>query len=118
MSQNGAPSISLRFQRLGAWLAALALVVQVFIVQPHIDVAVAAQPPAHAEAHISAPTDHSQASCIICHAFAVGGFATLTNAPTLSLVSHAMLDVTPAVAAAAARAFPAHPWHSRGPPSV
>lgn len=105
-------------RRLGAWLAALALMVQVFVVQPHVDPAFAAQPDAHATAHASAPSDHAPVDCVICHAFAVSGFATLADAPTLGLLSHTLLDVTPAERATEARIFPAHHWLSRGPPTL
>jgi hypothetical protein len=118
VSQNGSHRNGRPVRRLGAWLAALALAIQIFVLQPHVHMAFAAQPEANAAAHVSAADDHAATSCIICQTLAASGFATLAGAPGLSAISHSLLDVTPAPIAAPAREFPAHPWLSRGPPSA
>jgi hypothetical protein len=118
VSQKGSHRTGQPIRRFGAWLAALALALQVFVLQPHVHLGFAAHPEAQAAAHVSVANDHAATACIICQTLAASGFATIAGASGLSAISHSLLDVTPAPFAASSRTFPAHPWLSRGPPSV
>jgi hypothetical protein len=106
-------------------LAALfAVLVQAFVVQPHIHAPVApiaierAGDSSRAPvASVSAPDEHQAFACVVCQTLASGASAILA-APISGLIA------AEAVAEAATYALPrappiaAHPWQSRAPPTV
>lgn len=114
-------------QRLAAYFALLAIAIQCFVVQPHVDPVAITTAQAVAITHLAADqnaasltdeTKHSAATCIICQASLTGG-AGLASTPSPTLVAYSALSVaTPLPTAPAISTTPSHTWRSRGPPTL
>src|SRR5262245_56004709 len=104
-----------RRMRAGLTLALLALAIQCFTIQTHVDVR-ALGAPAQIETSVSTTPTDSSAPCLICQEMALTGAFLQATPPTLALLAHTLVLRTPAPYLAAARIFPAHAYFSRGPP--
>ena len=104
---------------LAALLAAMAMSLQAFVVQPHLHAPSAAD--LSIETGVSAPsaelsTEHAQLACVVCAVLARTGATPLAHAPQLDAPRHVeTADATPAHAAAPRAA--SHRWRSRAPPT-
>ena len=114
----------------GALLAAIALTLQCFVVQTHVDIApyasagaafeqtigAAERAPAHGTIAVNADKS-GQTVCLICQELALSGAFFHATPPALTLIAHTLALSAPAPRVAAVPAFPAHAWQSRAPPS-
>ena len=110
-----------RWTGLGAFLATIAIALQCFVVQTHVDFGPSSDLIAGA-AHSGAVLTRdvggkAPAPCIICQELALAGAFLHASPPVIALVEHALSLTAPAPSIAAAFDFPAHPWQSRAPPS-
>jgi hypothetical protein len=104
--------------------AMLALLLQVFAVQTHIDGVAGAGARAivttalgQAVQHeVAAPPSEPQAACPLCQALASGATPLAASSATLAMAFAAIASEAPCIARLAPAA-PAHPWQSRAPPA-
>lgn len=114
-------------RRVAALLAGLAIFLQAFVVQTHVDGLVglntrasiesaAATSHAPAAQTVTLPGD-AQAPCLICQVLASSGNTLLAQAPALTAIADQSLgEATPSIRRVVAR--PAYSWQSRAPPIV
>lgn len=107
-----------RLHALGVFLAALSLLIQAFVVQPHIDgLAYVHADGFHATAsRITSPSGERPGVCIICQEAALAGAVTLAATPTLLLIERNFIQATPAPLQRVVCHAPSHNWQSRAPP--
>ena len=117
-------SMSARHRRLFALMAIIAVFLQTFIVQTHVDglsglqsaaaIARANGSPAPL-AHIETGSRDTQSACPICQAMATAGTTVLASSPSLltaqGLIAH---EARLPIRLVAVR--PTHAWQSRAPP--
>lgn len=103
--------------RLGASLAMLALALQCFVIQTHVD-GLARVAPAHVEASVSAHASQSAPAtlCLICQQAALGRTATLAAPPAIQLVEHTLFTANAPLPLPVLETRPSRPWQSRAPP--
>jgi hypothetical protein len=108
-----------RAHALGVVLAALSLLIQSFIVQPHIDgLAYARADALGAQAQAkAAPSQKAPGVCIICQEAALAGAITLSATPALLLIERNFISAAPARPKRVIWRTPSHNWQSRGPPA-
>jgi len=115
-----------RHQSLFALLAVIAVFLQTFVVQTHVDGLSGFQSSAAIErlygpsaplAHVGPATGDTQTACPICEAMATAGTTLLASAPALvsalGVIAHEARFFIPHVSVR-----PAHAWQSRAPPSA
>lgn len=100
----------------------LAVAIQCFVVQPHIDGVYGAPSAAAAHASVQAArpdlnADGGQGVCVICQALATAGSLTLAASPTLTLVERNFVAASPLDPAQAIQRARSHNWQSRAPPT-
>ncbi len=103
----------------GGALAGLALAIQCFIIQPHVD-GLAFLAPAQVEATTAASdqaNQHAPITCVICEAAAVSRTGIIAAPPAIALVETTLYLANPAPALPIVEARPTLPWQSRAPPS-
>jgi hypothetical protein len=107
-----------RFHALGVMLAIVSLLIQSFVVQPHIDglTYVSGAEAAVAHAVDKAPAEHAPGVCVICQEAALSGALTLAATPTLLLVARAFISAPLMALQRALWRAPSHNWQSRAPP--
>lgn len=107
-----------RWRVLGIFLAALSLLVQAFVVQPHIDGLAFARADAAGlhQTFKATPSAPAQGVCIICQEAALAGAVTLAATPALLLIERTFIDATPAPLQRVVCHAPSHNWQSRAPP--
>jgi hypothetical protein len=115
-----------RWHGFGALLATIAIALQCFLVQTHVDLAPFDSAPSSAAltvAHNSTPALNAESAgrsstpCIICQEFALAGAFLHAAPPALVLVLHNLSFAVPVEIARPVILPPAHPWQSRAPPS-
>ncbi len=111
-----------RWTGLGAFLATIAIALQCFVVQTHVDFSPNSDliaSGAHSQSVLTgALSGKAPAPCIICQELALAGAFLHASPPVIALVEHALSFTAPAPTIAAAFDFPAHPWQSRAPPNL
>ena len=108
-----------RWHALGVFLAAFSLLIQAFVVQPHIDglAFVHADGVEAAASHIKAPLSGEKPGiCIICQEAALAGAVTLAATPALLLIERNFIQTAPAHLQRVVCRAPSHNWQSRAPP--
>ncbi|MBX3431088.1 MAG: hypothetical protein KF779_15995 [Hyphomonadaceae bacterium] len=116
-------------QRLAAYLALLAIAVQCFVVQPHIDPLVLTAPRAAATAASDAPpaivvaassdqAHHAAAGCAICQTALAGGHGIAPTASADHVEQAGLFISSPLPERPPLTATPSHSWQSRGPPQL
>jgi hypothetical protein len=101
--------------RLGAVLAMLALTLQCFVIQTHVDgLAYAAPVQVSATAHAS--KSPPAVVCLICQQAALGRTATLAAPPAIHLVEHTLFLANAPLPLPVLETRPHRPWQSRAPP--
>lgn len=107
---------------LFAWAALLAVAMQAFVVQTHVDGFVGAPTAAYERSEIAAGpqlhqvSDAAQAACLTCEALASAGRLLLaSDAAIVRADNVSFRDVAPEIRSA--QAAPAHTWRSRAPPA-
>ena len=113
-----------RHQSLFALVAMIAVFLQTFVVQTHVDGLIGLQSAAAIErvngspapiAHIETGSHDAQAACPICQAMATTGTTLLASGPALvsalGLIAHETRIALPHISVR-----PAHAWQSRAPP--
>jgi energy-converting hydrogenase Eha subunit B len=108
-----------------AFAALLAILLQAFVIQAHVDglgglpsragVERAASGAGSATAQAAHLSGNSQSACVICQTLAAAGAALLSKGPVLSAASGPAANVT-RVAIRYVPVTPAHAWQSRAPP--
>jgi hypothetical protein len=103
---------------ISVWLAMLALAVQCFVIQPHVDVSYApiSAGPAHVSVQASQPGHDAQGVCVICQAMATAGAIALSVSPTLVLIERSVIATAPAPHVEPSQRARSHNWQSRAPP--
>ena len=116
-------SMRARHRGLCALLSVIAIFLQTFVVQTHVDglaglqaaAAVARGGDAPAPSHIENGSPDTQAACPICEAMATAGTTLLASSPalvsTVGLLAHETLLAIPRVSVRFT-----HAWQSRAPP--
>lgn len=117
-------SVRARHQHLFAFVAVIAVFLQTFVVQTHIDGLTGLQSGAAIErangsatplAHAETGLRDTQLACPICQAMATAGTTLLASGPALvsalGLIAHEAQLAIPLVSVR-----PAHAWQSRAPP--
>ncbi|MFT3729131.1 MAG: hypothetical protein QM759_15015 [Terricaulis sp.] len=106
-----------RWRVVGVFLAALSLLIQSFVVQPHIDGLAFVRADAAVHQTIKAsPGDKAPGACIICQEAALAGAFALAATPTLLLIERTFIATPPARLQRVVCHAPSHIWQSRGPP--
>ncbi len=115
-------------QRLAAYFALLAIAIQCFVVQPHVDPAALAAPRAAAMAASSSvaadivtvshdEANHAAVGCVICQAAFSGGHGVAPASPA-HIEQTAQFIAAPLPEQPPLPATPSHAWQSRGPPQL
>ena len=99
---------------LARWLTALALAIQVFVIQTHADGLAYAAPTAVAAAQSA--DQHGPISCVICEAAATARTGITPTPPALSPLEATLLVASAPQALPVLESRPALPWQSRAPP--
>ena len=108
-----------RWHGLGVFLAIVSLLIQSFVVQPHIDGLTFVHSERAGAVHQlvkAQPSSPAPGVCIICQEAALAGAATLASSPTLLLIAHSFIAATPALLQRVVCRAPSHNWQSRAPP--
>lgn len=116
-------------QRLAAYFALLAIAVQCFIVQPHVDPIALVAPRAAAIAasdvvFASVATasidkaNHATAGCVICQTALSGGHGIAPPAPVAHTEQASLFIAAALPEQTHLSATPSHAWQSRGPPHL
>jgi hypothetical protein len=116
-------------QRLAAYFALLAIAVQCFIVQPHVDPIALAAPRAAAIAASDVvftnvatvshdQANHAAAGCVICQTALSGGHGIAPLGPAAQFEQASLFIAAPLPEQPHLSATPSHAWQSRGPPQL
>ncbi|MCX7359388.1 MAG: hypothetical protein NT015_14760 [Alphaproteobacteria bacterium] len=116
-------------QRLAAYFALLAIAVQCFIVQPHVDPIALAAPRAAAIAASDVvfasiatasidKANHAATGCVICQTALSGGHGIAPSVPGADTEQASLFISAPLPEQAHLSATPSHAWQSRGPPQL
>ncbi len=116
-------------KRLAAYFALLAIAVQCFVVQPHIDPIAFAAPRAAVLAAADAvftqtatasqdQANHTAAGCIICQTALSGGPSVAPATATAHVEQTSLFVAAPLPEQLHISATPSHAWQSRGPPQL
>jgi hypothetical protein len=105
---------------LGVFLAALSLLIQAFVVQPHIDGVAYAGVNATGIHQLTNATSPEKAPgvCIICQEAALAGAFALAATPVLLLIERTFTATASARALHATPRRASHIWQSRAPPQT
>ena len=110
-----------RWTGLGAFLATIAVALQCFVVQTHVDfgpnsdlIASAAHSGTVLTSDVSG---RAPAPCIICQELALTGAFLHASPPPIALVAQTLSFAALRLRIALVAGLPAHPWQSRAPPS-
>jgi hypothetical protein len=117
---DAAPARKTRWHALGVFLAALSLLIQAFVVQPHIDgVAYAGVNAAglHQLTNATSP-EKAPGACIICQEAALAGAFALAATPVLFLIERNFIATASAPALRTTPRRASHIWQSRAPPQA
>jgi hypothetical protein len=113
-----------RHHALLALVAIIAVLLQTFVVQTHIDGLAGLRPAATIEsvngssaasAHFETGSRDTQQACPICQAMATAGTTVLASSPSL-LTAHGLIAHEARLAIRLVAVRPAHAWQSRAPP--
>lgn len=116
-------------QRLAAYFALLAIAVQCFIVQPHVDPIALAAPRAAAIAASDVvfanvatashdQANHSAVGCVICQTALSAGHGMAPSMPAAHNEQASLFIAAALPEQAHLSATPSHAWQSRGPPHL
>lgn len=116
-------------QRLAAYFALLAIAVQCFVIQPHVDpvafaaprAAVLAASDAVATETASASLDqakHTALACVICQTALSGGHGIAPATPAKYVEQIGLFIAAALPEQLHISATPSHAWRSRGPPQL
>ncbi len=113
-----------RHRHLFALVAIIAVFLQTFVVQTHVDGLSGLQTAAAIErangspaplAHVETGSRDAQQACPICEAMATAGTTVLASAPSL-LTAHGLITHEARLPIRLVAVRPAHAWQSRAPP--
>jgi len=117
-------SVRARHQSLFALVAIIAVFLQSFVVQTHVDGLTGLQSAVAIErangspapvAHVETGSRDTQPACPICQAVATAGTTVLTSGPSL-LTAHGVIAHEARLPIRLVAVRPAHAWQSRAPP--
>lgn len=100
---------------LARTLTALALAIQCFVIQTHVDGFAYAAAPAQAAA-TQAGDHHGPVACVICEAAATARTGITPAPPVVTLVQATLRVATVPPALPVVESRPSLPWQSRAPP--
>jgi hypothetical protein len=110
---------------VGIWLASLAILLQTFVVQTHVDSfgvqpelgrgSIAAPVALDRGVSVSAQSDDASAPCVICQAMATAGNSLVSEPAHLGVLLGDTV-VEPFLIFACVMTRPSHAWRSRAPP--
>ena len=118
-------SVRARHQHLFALVAIVAVFIQTFVVQTHVDGLTGLGSAAAIErangspaplAHVETGSRDAQSVCPICQVMATAGTTVLASAPSL-LTAHGLIAHEAAQLIRRVAVRPAHAWQSRAPPT-